>query len=421
MAEGEMAVDESAEEEPLEVDLLSDGGVLSFPAFRLMLAQHFVGNVAFWAYFGTLIAQATFRFDASPRELAIIGACISVPFIFGALLQGFLVDRWSPKWLQFIGVGLIGVAIGVGWLATDLPGLYSSAFFIGMGAAAIEPARAALTALYVPERLLVPANAAITVVFQIAILSGTLLGGFLLAVSNASSVYVAAIALIAIAVVIAAFLPDTRQQGTIPELSFQDLGRGMHTAWRHPQIRLLLFVTGMGWMAFNAFFVLEPLYIENTLKQGDQAILYLWAAHGAGAICGALLITRLKRAHHRELALVGSGVAASGVGLLIYAGSGIYAVAFVGAAGIGAGLAFMFPPALSLIQRVVEEEERGRVSSVLLSLQEVMALLGSLLIIVLGMPDSAVQKVLVGVALAMMITGALGLRAYARLRRRGDD
>ncbi len=404
----------------IQQEALGDVRLLAIPGFRWLVLSHAAGNLAFWGYFGALIAEATFRLNGSPRQLAIFGASLSLPFVIGMIAQGLFVDRWSPKWLNFGGYVIIAAAIAVGWYGTTLPWMYLSSFLVGLGAAAIEPARSALTGLLVPERDLVRANGVLAVAFQASLLGGTLLGGLLLGAFGSQTVFAVSFVLILISLPLAMAVPDVRQQGEIPELTLRDLTRGVRTSWRIPELRLLLFVTAVGWMVFNAFFVLEPLYIRYVLGKGDEAVLYLWSAHGFGAILGAIAVARFKNASGKELLLVGAGVTTSGIGLLLYAGPAIYALSFIGAAFMGAGLAYMFPAALALVQRVVEEEERGRVSAVLFSLQEFMALVGSLLIIVSGLSTDAVQAVLIGVGVAMVLVGLLGLRAVRRMRSRND-
>ncbi|MEX0991891.1 MAG: MFS transporter [Actinomycetota bacterium] len=414
------ATTEDVPDDLIQQEALGDVRLLTIPGFRWLVLSHAAGNLAFWGYFGALIAEATFRLDGSPRQLAIFGASLSLPFVVGMVVQGLFVDRWSPKWLNFGGYVIIGGAIAVGWYGSTLLWMYLSSFLVGLGAAAIEPARSALTGLLVPDKDLVRANGVLAVAFQASLLGGTLLGGLLLTAYGSPTVFAVSFVLVLVSFPLAIAVPDVRQQGEIPELTVRDLTRGVRTAWRLPELRLLLFVTAVGWMVFNAFFVLEPLYIRYVLGRPDEAVLYLWSAHGFGAILGAVAVARFKSASGKELTLVGAGVVTSGFGLLLYAGPAVYQLSFIGAAFMGAGLAFMFPAALALVQRVVEEEERGRVSAVLLSLQEFMALVGSLLIVIFGLSTDAVQGVLIGVGVAMVLIGLLGLRAVRRLRARTD-
>ena len=385
--------------------------VLTGP-FRWLVLAHGVSALAFWSYFGTVFAQATFRFGAGTAQMAILGASLSVPFILGSLLQGLVVDRWSPKWLSFIGYLILAAAVPTAWAGGSLAWLYVSSFMVGGAFATIEPARSALTALLVPEKGLVRANGAIAVSFQLSLVIGTLGAGALLGpdAHGAGLVYGSALAAAALALVFVPLIPDVRHGGERPELTLTDLRVGARTAWHYTQLRLLLLVTGLGWTLINVFFVLEPLLVKGTLHRGQDAVLYLWGAHGLGALAGATAITRTRRGVGREAMIVCAGVVLVGAGILIYAGVGVYTVALAGAAISGCGFGFIFPPLLALIQRTVREEQRGRVTSVFVALQESMGLVSSLALLALaGVIVVRPTVVVSGAVLAAM--GLVGFRA----------
>ena len=110
----------------------------------------------------------------------------------------------------------------------------------------------------------------------------------------------------------------------------------------------------------------------------------------------------------------------TGVGMLGYTGIGVSDVALASAAVQGAGFAMLFPPMLALIQRVVVEDQRGRVTSVFVALQEAMGLLSSILVGVLA-AIIVVRPTLVSGAVLLAALGAAGLRAVVRVRGSGRD
>ena len=83
---------------------------------------------------------------------------------------------------------------------------------------------------------------------------------------------------------------------------------------------------------------------------------------------------------------------------------------------MGVGFALFFPPLLALIQRVVSEEQRGRVTSVFVALQETMGLVSSLAILALG-GLIVVRPTLVGSGVVLVTMGLLGLRALSRIKQ----
>lgn len=400
-------------------EISRDGRLFEGPFRRLVIAHGFSG-LAFWSYYGTVFAQAAFRFGAGTAEMAILGASLSVPFILGSLLQGLVVDRWSPKWLSFIGCLLLAAAIPTAWLASSLLPLFASSFVVGAAFATIEPARSALTALLVPPARLVRANGAISVSFQTSLVLGTLGGGVLLDLRGAGAVYGAALASAVVALALLLSIPDVRQSGERPGLGFGDLRAGARTAWADRRLRLLLVVTVSGWTLINIFFVLEPLFVRRVLHQGGDAVLYLWGAHGIGALLGAIAVSRTRRGTGREVTIVCAGVAAVGVGILLYTGVGVYPVALVAAGISGCGFALFYPPLLALIQRVVSEEQRGRVTGLFIAMQESMGLVSSLALLALA-PVIVVRPTLVGSSVILVAIGLLGVRAARRQERAEHD
>jgi Na+/melibiose symporter-like transporter len=195
----------------------------------------------------------------------------------------------------------------------------------------------------------------------------------------------------------------------------RDLRHGAATAWAHPQLRILAVVTVTGWFMVNVFFVLEPLFVKDVLGRPGDNLLYLWSAHGAGALAGAIVLTRTRRTSGREAALTCAGVALIGLGIFVYTAVGIYGVALAASAVSGVGFALLFPPLLALIQRVIPEEQRGRVTSVFVAMQETAGLASSLALLVLG-SLIVVRPTLVAAGASLTLIGLVGLRAVVRAR-----
>ncbi len=134
----------------------------------------------------------------------------------------------------------------------------------------------------------------------------------------------------------------------------------------------------------NVFFVLEPLFVRDVLLRQGNALLYLWGAHGLGALAGAIAITRARNTAGHEARMVCAGVVLVGAGIVVYTAVGRYPVALVASAASGVGFALFFPPLLALIQRVIPEDQRGRVTSVFVALQETAGLASSLALLAFG-------------------------------------
>lgn len=408
------------EETLLEPTIPSAGAlpphVLTIRPFLWIVLGVGVGGFAFWGFLAAVFAQAAYHYGATSSQMALLGLSISAPYALLIPFQGVLVDRWSPKWMNLCGTFVLVAAVAVALSASSLSLLYISSFLVGVAFATIEPARSSLVGLLVDEQRLVQANGTISAAFQVSLMLGTLGAGLLLGTVGASAVYGLALGASVVAIFFNLAVPDVRQGGERPAVGLHDLAEGLRTALRIPDLRLDLTVTCLGWLAVTVFFVLEPLFIKEILGLGESTVSFMWFTHGAGAMVGAVVVSRIRNAAGRELLLVTGGVTAAGVGMLLFAATGSAATAFAGEALMGAGFSFVFAPTLALIQRVAGEEQRGRVTAIFGSLQETTGIVSALALVFLG-SLIMVQPTLVGAGIAVLIVGLVGLRAALRRRR----
>jgi MFS family permease len=393
------------------------GAPVGSRSFRLVVAAHGAFSLAFWAGFGTMFTEATYRFDSGPGQMAVLGASLSVPFIAVSLVQGLAVDRGSPKWLGVSGYLLAAAAFPVAILATSIAWLYVATFILGSAWATIEPARSSLTGLLVPQERLVRANAILAIAFQAALIVGGIGSAVLLDLTDAHAVYTIAFVSAVLAPALLVWVPDVRQRGEIPSVSIRDLRAGAVTTWEHPGLRLLLVVTSAGWVMVNIFFVLEPLFVRETLGVGPEVVLMLWGLHGCGALIGATISASTERAVGREAAVICFGVTLVGAGIFAYAAAGMLGVAMVATAVQGFGFAWFFPVLFAYIQRVVREDQRGRVTSLFIATQEAVGLLGSIAIFVLG-NAVPVRSTMVVCGAVVAVIGLVGFRLASDVPRR---
>ena len=387
------------------------------PFLYLVLGEGIAG-LAFWAYLPITFSEASFRFHASPAEMSILLASFSLPFVLFNPIQGAMVDRWSPKWLNVCGYMALMTAIPLAMAAASLWWLYASVFMIGVADATIQPSRSALTGLLVPEPLLVQANGVLWAAIHLALVIGPLGGGLLQRAYGNDTALAAALVVGALSLPFFLLVPDRRPSGERPSMGWRDLGEGFRTAVREPELRLLIGLAAAMFLTITAFWALEPVFVRTVLRRGADALSFLWAAHGLGAFLGAVAVSRIRAATRRELLLVSLGLVAAGAGQLAYGGPGMFGVALVGSMFMGAGLSFYFAPAMALIQRVAPERQRGRVSSVFGVLQEAVGLATSITLAVIGLAVGVVQPALVAWGIFLVLAGLVGIRSFGRLRRR---
>jgi MFS family permease len=421
---GHRAPDDTSEELSLE-RITPRGGALPMhlflnrPFLWLLLGQ-MVSAVAFWALLAAEFSDAAFRFHATPTQQFVLWGAFSAPYVLLTPFQSILVDRWSPKWMNFIGYVMLLLAIPSALYGHSMAALYLSMFFMGIADAAIHPAGSALTGLFVEEKDLVRANGMLSAGLQISGIIGMIACGILIGSSHETrGVYLMTLASALLSLPFFALIQDKRHGREMPAMTLRDLADGAVTAVRHPELRLLMILSTAMFIAIAVFVSLEPLFIRNTIHLKQQAVSFIWAAHSVGALIGALDLTRTKEGHGRELGFVGLAFVMAGVGALLYVVGATYLAALVGSAMMGVGFTRFFAPSLALIQRASTPEKRGRVTSVFFVLEESTGLFAALAFAALALPTKAVQPILIAGSGFMVLVGLGAL--YAIRRRAAKD
>lgn len=397
------------------------GGVLPIHLFMnrpflWLLVGQMISAIAFWALLAAEFSDAAFRFKASPTQQFILWGAFSAPFVLLTPFQSILVDRWSPKWMNFIGYVMLLLAVPSAYFGHSVAALYLSMFFMGIADAAINPAGSALTGLLVEEKDLVRANGMLSAGLQVSGIVGLIACGVLIGSSHETrGVYLMTLLASLVSLPFFALIQDKRHGRDMPDMKMRDLVDGVVTSVRHPELRMLMILSTAMFVAIAVFVALEPLFVKNTIGLKQQAVSYIWAAHSVGAMLGALDLTRTKEGSGRELGFIGLAFVMAGAGALLYVVGATYAAAVIGSAIMGVGFSRFFAPSLALIQRTAAPEKRGRVTSVFFVLEESMGMFAAMGFAALALPIKAVQPILIGGSGFMVL---VGFGALSALRRR---
>lgn len=388
--------------------------------FLWLAGTYAMDQLGFWAFLLAVIGEAGYRFHATPTQLAILFAAFSVVFIPLTVPFGMLVDRWSPKWTLFLSIVVMIGAVVSAIAARSMPPLYLAFALDGVAAAMMTPARGSLTGLLVEERDLVRANGMLNAVSMLAVIVGPLVAGLLERGAGFDpAVYWFALLAIALGFPFVLVIPDRRPKEVEEQSFVEDLAEGFRVSMRDPELQSLMLLTGAAWFLATVLITLEPLFVKHVLHRGLDALGYLWAAHGVGALVGAVVIAAWKRAQGREILLIGVALVLGGAGYLAYVGTTQFGVAMVGTAIFGIGIAWLLTLSQALIQRVAAENLRGRVTGVVGMLQEAAGFVCALILAAIGGLIVQVQPYLVWSGVGIVLFGVYGLVAARRIRREG--
>jgi 1-acyl-sn-glycerol-3-phosphate acyltransferase len=243
-----------------------------------------------------------------------IAVCFILPFLLVSATSGQLADRYD-KGAIMRGVKLLELAImavgALGFLRHDFPILLACTFLMGVHSAIFGPAKYSYLPQHLGEREIVAGNGLVETGTFVAILAGTLLGGFLMD-QGADSARLAATTCVLLALAgLAASLAIPRTPGTEPELRIDwNPVRVLFANLAIARERRAVFLSmlGISWLwFFGVIFLTQfPAFARDVLGGGPLIANLLLAMFTVGVATGSLACDRLSR-HIVEIGLVPLG------------------------------------------------------------------------------------------------------------------
>jgi MFS family permease len=337
------------------------------PTFRLFIADRLFATLQYFAL-SVAVGQYVFEVTRDPYKLGYVGLALFLPKITFTLFAGELADRLPKRGI--ILVGRVASALLCGTLAfaaarheIPLALLYPLLFAIGTAETFARPADQALLPELVPEDAFGNAVAWSAAAFQIAMITGPLLAGWVYAATGGPEMVFSVCSAANLACAIVIFrLPQVAPKAKKPSVSWKTLMAGVGYIFSH---RLLLGIISLDLFAvlFGGAVGLLPIFANDILKVGPQGLGWLRAAPSFGAVATAFAMTRLpplKRAGPTLFACV----ALFGAATIVFGLSKNYPLSL--AMLVIAGAADMISVIIRgvLVQTKTPPEMRGRVSAV---------------------------------------------------------
>lgn len=348
------------------------------PSIRDVL--HDRGAVAVLAtMFGSTMAAVTqatalgiLVFDLTGRELdlGLLGLAEFLPAFLLVLVTGAVADRFDRRRIVALGLALeavcsLGLALYAASGPTSTGPIFALVVVFGVGRAFVAPAIRALPADVVAPAAFPRLIALTAVSWQVALIGGPVLAGFLY-VGSPAWPFVAAAVLATVGLVAVGFvrlLPGLgrgAQRGERPTLhaALEGLRFIRRTKILLGAISLDLFA-----VLFGGAVALLPAIAEKQLGVGAVGLGWLRAAGGIGAaLTGITLAARPLRRHvGRTLFVV---VALFGVATVVLGATRTYWVAFAAMFVLSAADAVSVFIRSTIVPLVTPDESRGRVLAV---------------------------------------------------------
>jgi predicted MFS family arabinose efflux permease len=299
---------------------------------RLWLAQA-VSGMGDWVYSLAAITVAATRGGGGAAVAGLLAMQLGPSALVG-LLGGPLVDRRSRRALM-IGADVVRAAAVASLLLVPHAAtahLWAVAAVLGAAGALFGPSLQAALPDLVPEQRLIAANAALSAAFTLAVTTGPLLGGFLVArfgeraafAANAASFAISAVLVLAGRIPAGGAVTAAARTASVA----RDLAAGLRDVLAARATRTLLAVLALLMLGAALRAPLEPLLVLRTLHAPPEALGLVGAAWGIGMLTGSALATGAGSWRPERLL----------AGALVVAGGAIALAALVPSAGWLAGL-----------------------------------------------------------------------------------
>ncbi|HET7027107.1 MAG TPA: MFS transporter [Candidatus Limnocylindrales bacterium] len=336
------------------------------------LASEFVSSIGDWLYLVALLIVVAKVAD--PTVLGIVGGVRVLPYVLLSGLGGVIADRFDRR-LILIATdvargGLMLVLAAAILLDASIWLIVAITVLAACGSALAGPTLAAyLPSLTRNESELGPANAAWATLDNIAFIIGPALAGILTATGGAAFAMLLNAATFGVIAVALATLPAMAASSAggaeVPSPAAPDAPSSV--ARRDPSLvrRIaapLLIDVGTS-IVGGALGIATVVVAIDQLHGGEQATGLLNAATGIGGVLGGVLAGRLVEAPPAR-AFGAAGIACV-VGLLGLGVSGALLVAIALMAVASAGLLIIDVLNATLLQRLIDDDARGRSSGIL--------------------------------------------------------
>ena len=345
----------------------------SIPAYRafvlarlaMVLAQEAMVVAIGWQVYD--LSRQTMGLKESAFRLGLIGVVQFLPLLLLTLVVGWVVDHIDRRKIARVVTALqIGCAAVLGVLnhmgGIGLPALFSVAALLGVARAFAGPAFSALGPNLVPPEILPRAIAFNATAWQVGVIVGPALSGYLYAAGH-SLPYLAAAALFTLAMLLLFTIGKVRRpraHRTGPP--WRQMVEGLHYV-RHNRLVLGAISLDLFAVLLGGATAMLPIYARDILHTGPEGLGHLRAAPAVGASITALWLSVRPLRHNVGPIMLG-GVALFGISTIIFGLSRSEPLSLCCLAALGVGDMVSVFVRQSLVQIYTPDAMRGRVGAV---------------------------------------------------------
>jgi MFS family permease len=340
---------------------------LTYKNYRLYFGGQGISLIGTWMQ-TVAMSWLVYRMTNSALLLGVVGFISQIPHLFIAPFAGVLVDRWNrhriliiTQILSTLQAAILAVLVLTHKIA--IWHIFSLGLFLGIVNAVDAPTRQSFVVHMVDKKDLGNAIALNSAMFNGARLIGPTLAGIMIAAVGEGVCFLLN-AISFLAVIWALLLMDMPpfRPGKYTTHVFQDLKEGFNYAFGSLTIRAILIQVSFISLIGMSYVVLMPIFAQDILRGGPQALGVLMAGVGIGALFGALFLASRKGTGGLLKMIAIAGVIFGG-SLIVFSFSRFLPFSLVIMIFSGFGMMAQMISCNTLIQTIVDDDKRGRVMS----------------------------------------------------------
>lgn len=335
--------------------------------FLIYLGGNTVSLHGLWLY---RVALGWFAWQLSGSELwvGIVAFTQFAPAVVFGPIFGVLADRFDRRAtsifinsLSVLNMLLLGLLTSLGFI--DIRVLVLLSLMQGILDGAHAPVRMSIVPNLVGREQLQSAIALTSVSFNLSRFIGPAIAGPVIAVWGVGTAFTinGVSYLAAIGAMIAVRLNPSSKRADTRKHPWTELVDGARYAFSHKGLRSPLIIAALGAIFCRGALEMLPVFADAVYSGGAPALATLTSAIGGGAVMTGLMLSR--GTQWLTVGVLYVAVIVSGLLVIALGAIDVFEVAIVIVAGLGVSLSLSGVGSQILIQTLVDDELRGRVSS----------------------------------------------------------
>ena len=320
-----------------------------------------------WIY---RVALGWFAWQISGSEfwVGVIAFTQAAPAVVFGPIFGVLADRFDRRAASLLinSLSVVNMLL-LGWLAylgvVDIVVLAMLSLMQGTLDGAHKPVRMSIVPNLVKKPQLESAIATTSISFNVSRFVGPAIAGFIIATYGVATAFVvngiSYLALIA-AMIVVKLKPSPQRQQRERHV-WHEMREGIAYVLSHPRIRALLVIIAVGSLFGRGVLEMLPAFADAVYQRGSAGLAILTAAVGAGAMVSGMVLSH--GVHWLNVRVIRAAIVAAGMLIVTLGLLDDFWLAVGVVVMLGVILAMCGIGSQILIQTLVDDEVRGRVSS----------------------------------------------------------